>query len=113
MWSALHIASAAIPAVIVVAAMFNLAQALAALRAKERLRARLNDLIERDERVQTFRQQALTKDLGLRELADMHAILDNLASEMSEHDRKAVQRILSQPSRAGERRFIQNMLTAA
>jgi hypothetical protein len=113
MWSALHIASAVIPAGIVVAAMFNLAQALAALRAKERLRARLNDLIERDERVQMFRQQALNKDLSLRELADMHAILDNLASGMSEHDRKAVQRILSQPSRAGERRFIQKMLTAA
>jgi len=106
-------ASAAIPAGIVVAAMFNLAQALAALRAKERLRARLNDLIARDERLQLFRQQALSQELGLRELADMHAILDNLASEMSEQDRKAVQRILSQPSRAGERRFIQKMLTAA
>ncbi len=93
--------------------MFNLAQALAALRAKERLRARLNELIVRDERLQMFRKQALNQDLGLRELAEMHAILDTVACGMSEHDRKAVQRILSQPSRAGERRFIQDMLTAA
>ncbi len=97
----------------VVVTAINLLAAFRAIRAKERFRSKVHDKMAYDSRLKRLQKVAVESDLQDADLAEVHAILDAVASDLSEPDRRLVTRSLRQPSKSGERRYIANMLSAA
>ncbi len=102
-----------IPAASVVALVAGAWRVARALRAKERLRTRVKIRLKEDHELQEFKARAAKGTLSAQDLAAVHEILQKLAYELPESDRKSVERSLHQPSKAGERRYISEMLAAA
>ena len=113
-WTNFAIAvSVAAPIVAGFATAVSFASAISALRAKSRLRGRVRVRLLEDEHLRQFQQHAMAGNFTEKELAELHVIFEQLASDMSESDRMSVQRSLRQPSKEGERRYIKEMLLAA
>ena len=96
-----------------VAALGSLAEAIQALRAKSRLRVRVTSRLQHDAMLRALQTHALQSDLSDEDLAELHAVIENLVNDLPERDQRLVRRSLQQPSKAGERRYIKEMLTAA
>jgi hypothetical protein len=97
-----------VPAVLAGAAVVNgILEARHGLRAKQRARHALQHTS--DARVLRYIKEFQNRNLTDAELADAADVITNSLTELSEGDRKYINRGIRQPSRSGERRFIQDI----
>lgn len=97
----------------VLGASVSFLKALAAIRARTRFRAQVNSDLPRNPDLQSLRQATLAGSISETDRENLQKALERLTDTLSEQDRRAIERGLYQRSRAGQRRYMKDLLSAA
>ena len=95
----------------VLASIVSMAFAVTALRAKSRFRDVIADAARRNAELRRLIERASKEDASQADVARLTELLDEVAVQLSEYDRSMLHQGLHQGNRAGERRYIADLVS--
>jgi hypothetical protein len=93
-----------------VVAINSFFRAIGALRAKRDFRNAVQVKIEYDGDLKAFQQHIIQSQLNASEMQRLLEKLEKISLDLPKSERNYVQKTLSQPSKAGERRFVASIM---